>query len=273
MQQITGNVYAETRSKGANTGFVTTTEGVVMIDTPHRPSDSLKWREEISKTGVVSYIINTEPHIDHFTGNYFFPGVVVSQEETRETIAHFPLERVKERVNAIDPGEMLLMEDYQVRVPTLTFSERLSLYLGDHAFELVHLPGHTSGQLAVRIPSEGVLFTGDTVSCRVQLFMHDSDPFQWLQSIKRIEKMDVDIIVPGHGDVCDRSYLPELSSFIEEWIDTVRKAVEQGLSKEEAMDRISLLDRYPMDLEMEAMGPTVQRWNVARLYDLLSAPR
>jgi len=273
MQQIGSDIFVETKRKGSNNGFITTAEGVVMVDTPHRPSDSLKWREEVSIRGEVNYIINTEHHIDHFTGNYYFPGVVVSHEETRKAIARFTSEQVKERMHAVDPREMPLMQDYQVKVPTITFSEQLYLYLGNCTFELIHLPGHTSGQTAVRIPDQGVLFTGDNLSCRVQLFMHESDPFQWLQSLKIIEKMDVDKIVPGHGDICDKSYLPELSAFIEEWIDMVRKAIEQGLSKEEAMDRISLLDRYPMDVEMEAMGPTVQRWNVAHLYTLLSTPR
>ena len=41
MQQITSNVYAETQARGCNFGFVTTSEGVVMIDSPHKPSDSM----------------------------------------------------------------------------------------------------------------------------------------------------------------------------------------------------------------------------------------
>ena len=41
-------------------------------------------------------------------------------------------------------------------------------------------------------------------------------------------------------------------------------------SKEEAQERISFLDRYPMDIGIEWLGPDLQRWNVARLYDLLA---
>ena len=100
--------------------------------------------------------------------------------------------------------------------------------------------------------------------------MPQSDPFQWLESLKKIEEMDVNVIVPGHGEVCNKSYIPELSSFIQEWIDTVRRAVDQGLSKEEAMEKISFLDRYPVGPGIEAMGPAIQRANVERLYDLLT---
>ena len=77
------------------------------------------------------------------------------------------------------------------------------------------------------------------------------------------------MLVPGHGSICDRSYIPEMSAFIQAWVDAVTAAINQGMSLEEAQDKVSLLDRYPMDAGIEFMGPEVQRWNVARLYELL----
>ncbi len=270
MQQLTPSVYVETKRRGANTGFVTTADGIVMIDTPFRPSDALKLRDEIISRGEVRYLINTESHQDHFTGNYYFPGTVVSHEETRRAIQDFPLDKVIGRAKEIDANAASLMEGYQVRIPSITFTEQLSIYLGNHTFNLLHLPGHTVGQIAVYIPEEKVVFTGDNIFYKLQIFLHESDPFQWLQSLKKIEQMDIDMIVPGHGEVCDKSYIPELCAFINDWVDAVRKAIAQGLSKQEAMERISFLNRYPMGIGQEAMGPEVQRWNVARLYDLLT---
>ena len=60
MQQITSNVFAETQVRGCNHGFVTTSDGVVMIDSPQKPTDALKWKAEIEKHGKLRYIINTE---------------------------------------------------------------------------------------------------------------------------------------------------------------------------------------------------------------------
>jgi cyclase len=74
MQQVRPNAYAETEKRGCNFGFVTTTEGVVMIDTPQLPRDAIAWRETVAAHGPVRYIINTEPHGDHVTGNFFFRG-------------------------------------------------------------------------------------------------------------------------------------------------------------------------------------------------------
>ena len=55
MKQITDNVYVETDFPGCNPTFITTKEGIVMIDTPMRPTDALKWRLNISEKGNVRY--------------------------------------------------------------------------------------------------------------------------------------------------------------------------------------------------------------------------
>jgi glyoxylase-like metal-dependent hydrolase (beta-lactamase superfamily II) len=72
MRQLTANVLVETGLKGANHGIVTTSGGVVLIDTPHKPSDAVRLKGGIESRGRLRYGINTEPHGDHWTGNAFF---------------------------------------------------------------------------------------------------------------------------------------------------------------------------------------------------------
>ena len=86
MEQLTSSVYAETQIRGCNHGFVVTSEGVVMIDSPQKPSDALKLKEEIAKHGELRYIINTEPHGDHWTGNAYFDVPVIAHEGVRQRI-------------------------------------------------------------------------------------------------------------------------------------------------------------------------------------------
>ena len=161
------------------------------------------------------------------------------------------------------------MKGYRYRPPTITLSQRLTLYLGEHTFQLIHLPGHTPYQIAVYIPEERVVFTSDNVFHKVQAFLHQALPDEWLDSLKQLQELEADVLVPGHGSICDRSYLPEMSAFIQAWVDAVTAAVNQGMRLEEAQDKVSLLDRYPMQPGNEAMGEQVQRMNVARLYELL----
>ena len=269
MQKITDNVYAETGFRGCNPGFVVTREGVVMIDTPQIPTDAVKWRDEIAKHGPVRYLINTEPHGDHISGNYFFEGTVVAHEGTREAILAASVEQLKERLKQTAPDSLSLMEGFSYRPPTITLSQRLTLYLGDHTFQLIHVPGHTPYQVAVCIPEERVVFTSDNVFGKVQAWLHQALPYEWLDSLQRIQELEADVLVPGHGSICDRSFLPEMSAFIQAWIDAVTAAIDQGMSLEEAQDKVSLLDRYPMETGSEPMAQMVQRMNVERLYEVL----
>jgi len=269
MQKITNNVYAETGFPGCNPGFVATREGVVMIDTPQMPADAIRWRDEVAKHGAVRYLINTEPHGDHFTGNHFFKGTVIAHEGTREAILAASVEQLKKRLKETTPESLSLMDGFNYRPPTITFSQRLTLYLGNHSFQLIHVPGHSPFQVAVYIPEERVVFTSDNVFGRVQAGLHQALPYDWLDSLKRIGELEADVLVPGHGSICDRSYIAEMSAFIQDWIDAVTVAIQKGMSLEEAQGEVSFIGRYPMEAGMPFTAQEVQHMNVARLYKVL----
>ncbi|MBI4641103.1 MAG: MBL fold metallo-hydrolase [Candidatus Tectomicrobia bacterium] len=274
MQHLTSNVYTETAFRGCNPSFVVTSEGVVLIDTPQLPFDGVKWREKILKRGPLRYLINTEPHGDHIAGNFLFPeATVVAHQGVKD---RFPasirvIDDLRGELEQQNPDRLWLLAPYKPHPPTITFTEKMTLYVGDHTFELVNLPGHTKPETAVYVPQERVLFTSDNVFHKVQVWLQEADPFEWLESLKKIEEFDVDFIVPGHGAVCDKLYIPEQATFIQDWIDAVQQAIDKGISKEEAAKTISFLDRYPMDVGLESFGPRVQEMNVNNLWDRLVA--
>jgi len=269
MQKITENVYVETGFPGCNTGFVITREGLVLIDTPQMPDDAIAWRKEVDKHGPVRYVINTEPHDDHFSGNHFFEGTVVAHEATREAILNASIEQAIERIKESAPDSIPLPEGFCFRPPTITLSQRLTIHLGDHTFQLINHPGHTPYEVAVYIPEEKVVFTSDNVFYKIQASLRHAVPFEWIESLKRLQELDADVLVPGHGEICDKSYLAEQGAFIQEWIDAVSAAIDKGMSLEESQEKVSLLDRYPMMAGAESRAQWVQRTNVARLYELL----
>jgi glyoxylase-like metal-dependent hydrolase (beta-lactamase superfamily II) len=218
------------------------------------PADAIKWREEVAKHGRVRYLINTEPHGDHFTGNFFFEGTVVAHEGTRQAILAASVEQLKERFKQMEPQSLPLLEGYTYRPPTITLSQRLTIYVGKHTFQLINLPGHT--------PS-------DNVFGKVQAWLHQALPYEWLDSLKKMQDLDADVLVPGHGSVSPKSYLTEMGAFIQAWIDAVKAAIKKGMSLEEAQNKVSLLDRYPMQAGSEPMAQMVQQMNIARLYEVL----
>lgn len=275
MRKITANIYLNRRPRGqpripgCNSSFVITSEGIVVIDTPLLPTDAVRWRDEIAKRGEVRFVINTEPHRDHITGNYFFPGTVVSSQVIRAAFSEtLKMPELYKRVKEGDPEGLYLLKDYQPRLPTIAFSDRLDLYLGDHTFELIQLPGHTPGQVGVIVPQERVMFTGDNFVNGSQGSLAHCCPLEWIESLKKIEAMDVDVVMPGHGEIGDRKAVRAFRGFIQKCIDTVSRAISQGMSKEEAADRISFeTEEYPPAAHP---GPEQQRRNVIRLYEMLS---
>src|SRR5918996_1215149 len=151
MKQLTANVFVETGLKGANHGLVTTSDGLVLIDTPHKPSDAVRLRSEIERRGTLRYIINTEPHGDHWTGNAFFQVPVVAHEGVRTRILNTDLNQHLARVAAFGPEEPKLLENYAPNLPVITFEGAMTLRVGDHTFQMIHMPGHTLYQAAILI--------------------------------------------------------------------------------------------------------------------------
>ena len=299
MKQVTASIQAEDqfsvppRCRGSNWGFLVTPEGVVMFDTPMVPRTAVKWRDEISKKGEVRYILNTHHHVDHTTGNFFFSGPVVSHEITREAF-FAPLAKVagSERLDEAaqlgqgtlgyirllvgehDPESLPLLDEekYQIKVPTITFTKELTLYLGGKTIRLIHLPGHAEGHVGIYVPEERVFFAGDNFCNGTQPSLAHSFPLEWIESLKRIEAMDIDVAIPGHGEMCGLQEVQKFRHFIETCVGMTRKAIRQGMSKEEAADQISFEALYPGDRCGRAVHPgsAMQRRNVLRLFEMLS---
>ena len=271
MQQLTRNVFVETQVRGCNFGFVTTSDGIVMIDSPHKPSDALKLKAEIEKRGRLRYIINTEPHGDHWTGNGFFEVPVVAHEGVRTRIFNTDMEQHVARVGTFGPEEPKLLVGYVPNAPVITFKNGMTLHVGEHTFEMIHMPGHTLYQAAICIKEEGVVFTSDNIFHKVQTWLHEAQPDLWLESLELLRKLDEEVFVPGHGTVCGKNYLDEQGSFILEWKDYVKNAIDQGMTKDEATARLTkLIDRYPMDVGQEDRAAMVMRISAANLYDYLT---
>ena len=109
MRQLTANVFIETGQRGSNHGLVTTSDGLVLIDGPFKPSDALRLKAEIERRGRLRYIINTEPHGDHWTANAFFDVPAIAHEGVRTRILGTDLAEHVARVGTFGPDEPKLL--------------------------------------------------------------------------------------------------------------------------------------------------------------------
>jgi cyclase len=279
MRRVSGNVYAEIYFWGCNPGFLVTTDGVVMIDTPQQPIDAVRWRERLLEHGPIRYLINTEPHIDHISGNAYFPGVEVIgqvglQERYEQAVPGMTSAERLEAMKQSDPDSVWLFNhpSYPPNPPTRTFTDEFTLQVGNHTVQILHLPGHTAPQTGVYLPDEGVLFTGDNIFHKCKTFIQEADPWQWLAALKRIGEIDTAVIVPGHGEPCDRGYLAEQAAIIEAWIGAVEDFVRRGLTEEEALAQPApSIDPYPIGQRLFARSAAVDGLNVSNIHKKIVA--
>jgi len=265
MKRVTENVC--TGASICNHSFVRTKDGLVLIDTPAVPSMAVAWQSVMAALGPARYLINTEPHMDHVGGDYFFDAPIVAHEGARRAMEAASLDYFVQMLSSAAPGERL-PEGFSFRLPSITFSEGLTLYVGDHTFRLLPLPGHTPYQSPVYVPEERVLFAGDNVVTGMPLF-HEAIPDEWLLSLDALMELDIDVVVPGHGEVGDKGLIPKMKAEVIACIDAVKGAIAKGMTLEETLSSVSFLDRYPEPGADEAKRAFFQQRSLTRLYEAL----
>ena len=248
-----------------------------MVDTPYKPSTAMKLKSDVKKidhSGLgITYIINTEPHSDHWAGNSYFNVPVIAHEGVRDRIVYADIADIARQIGRSDQSESaeLLLGDYHMNSPLYTFGDHSLMNIGDHTFEMIHMPGHTPYQSAIVVKEEGVVFTSDNVFHKVQSWLHECNPDEWLNALESLRHLDEDILVPGHGLICGKDYLDEQGEFIVDWKNHVWDAISRGMDRHEIVALPNgLMERYPMDIETDTLAPTVARLNAVNLYKYLT---
>ena len=155
MENVTPNVFTTTKLRGCNPSFVTTADGVVVIDTPQLPTKAVAMRAAAESHGPIRYIVNTEHHVDHIFGNYYFRGagtVVNHRELYKRFMVVFPeLDPFAYAYESIpgdrprgtdldDAGAVALWPEREVYYADpnkgrIVFTGDLTLRVGEHTFE------------------------------------------------------------------------------------------------------------------------------------------
>jgi len=85
--------------------------------------------------------------------------------------------------------------------PSTTFSDTMTVYLGNRRVDLMHLGrAHTAGDIVIHVPDQNVMFTGDIVEYHSACYCGDGHFADWGETLDAIKRFDVDAIAPGRGD-------------------------------------------------------------------------
>jgi glyoxylase-like metal-dependent hydrolase (beta-lactamase superfamily II) len=112
--------------------------------------------------------------------------------------------------------------------------------------ELVYLgKSHSDNLIVMHFPDERALFAVDFISVKRLPYMNLSDAYfpQWIDAVKKVEAMDFDILVPGHGPLGTRTDVTEHRQYLQALYDAVLDAARQGQSLD-AMKKSITLDEF-----------------------------
>ncbi len=247
-------------------GVIFTSQGVVVIDTllfPQETSELLDLVRRKSKSGVL-YVINTHFHSDHVYGTYLFNGAeVIAHELCRQDLQRHGEEILNEAKDQIPE-----LAEVQLRLPSITFTEELTLRLGDKTLQLMHTPGTTPDSIVVYAREDKVLFAGDTVM--PVPYIVDGDRLELMESLRAIAKLSPDNIVQGHGGVLLRGEikgtLRSSIAYLETIYGRVKEKVEAGAPRGE-LRRIGIESCGKSRIPLDGLVQDLHQANLEMLYD------
>jgi len=111
------------------------------------------------------------------------------------------------------------------RGPNVTFDHELDINLGNREVQLEFLGrGNTVGDAVAYLPKEKIVIAGDLVDSPVP-YLSGGFPTEEVATLKRLEAMDFDTLVPGHGGVLKGK------AFVQQEIDLI-DAVINAMNQE-----------------------------------------
>ena len=222
-KKITEHIYGQDIWKGCNSTLVTTSEGVVLLDVPPEIEKAKIWKEFAESLGPIKYIVNTECHHDHWiTNSVFGDAVVITHAKTYKMMVGQTNKFIRERIKFLYQEPFDYPDEFYRKLPDVIFDgSRLDIHLGGKTIQLLHVPGHTPGQLAVYIPEEKAVYTSDSVQNGTRTPYHDATfEKEWLYSLELINALDFDYLIPGHGEITcvgkpgGREFIPHITDLV-----------------------------------------------------------
>ncbi|GCE20156.1 MBL fold metallo-hydrolase [Dictyobacter kobayashii] len=282
LHDIGNGIYAYLQSNGSwgwsNSGLIVTGEDTLLVDTLYDMHLTGEMHETMSRqvpaAKTIQTIVNTHADGDHTNGNGFFPAAkIISSKSTAEEMQHTVPPQVMANMLKKAPPEAYMrktlgafhFDGITQRFPTETFEGHTSLSVGAKKIELFHIgPAHTDGDTLVYLPQDRVMFTGDIVFAEAHPVVWAGPVSRWIYACDFILEQDVNVIVPGHGPVTDKSAVATLKQYFVYLFEEAEKRYKAGMN---ALDAA-----YEINYEMFSSWKNPERMipNVAAVYREIS---
>jgi glyoxylase-like metal-dependent hydrolase (beta-lactamase superfamily II) len=283
LQKIAQGVHAWIGAGGdSNGGAIETRDGLIVIDAQQNRELGEKFRDALRASfgAQVRMVVNTHFHLDHVAGNVAFAGApIVAHEKTRQLLENelgpigprgVEVNDTMAKIRMFFGGnfeELVPKSERQWFIdrvgaskpltiigPTETFIDRLEIELPSDSLHLKYWgPAHCDGDLVIYLKKASVAFMGD-------LFFHgrfpwfgDCDLNGWIAALDRVLKMDIKIVIPGHGVPATLKELEQFRNLLVAVRDAGDRAIKLGWSEDAAARDTVLTDYVTMQRYKEWM--------------------
>src|SRR5665811_231796 len=234
-----------------NIGLIVGAESALVVDT--RGSER-QGREVLGEIRGLTHLplvaANTHHHYDHAFGNFaFLPAEIWGHEQCAARLRADGL-TTKLELAAAMPALAQEYTNTRITPPNKTFPDSASLDLGGRLVHLTHFGrGHTDNDVVVVVPDVHVILAGDLVEQGEPPSFEDSYPLDWPGTLGRMLDLAEGPIVPGHGEVVDRSFVEAQLADLSALAQLARRVHFDGGSADDAL----LLSPFPATVARVAL--------------------
>ncbi len=233
LKLISDRLYEILDGSGARGGAYIGDNGVLIIDAKMQKESVEQTIEEVKKLTdkPIKYLVNTHSDGDHINGNQYFPETVtfIAHENCRKEFFH---PKQNNTPSDWDKPELASF------LPTLTFSDKMDIYLGSQKVELRYFGvGHTTGDAVVYFPEEKIAFLGDQIFLTRPQLIHSykgGNSFEHVNTLTiMLETLDAEKFCSGHSEITDRQGIKNHISLMKKRQEKIKALIEKGSSLEE----------------------------------------
>jgi glyoxylase-like metal-dependent hydrolase (beta-lactamase superfamily II) len=281
----------------SNAGLVTDGEASLLVDTLFdlnlTEAMLAAMRDVTPAAGTIDTLVNTHANGDHCYGNALVrDAIILASRASAEEMTEVPPALLAQMLEAAPQmgaaGEFLqrifgrfAFAGIESVAPNRTFEGELDWRVGDKEVRLIEVgPAHTRGDVLVHSPADRAVFSGDILFIDGTPILWEGPVDNWIRACERIEAMDVDVVVPGHGPLTDRDGPRAVREYLGYVRDEARQRFEAGLSAADAARDIALGDfaswgdaeriAVNVDTLYREFSGSFERTNMVELFSLMS---
>ncbi len=163
------------------------------------------------KLSSIKRIIMTHTHLDHIGCLAEMLKEMPEAELWIHALEAQPIEQGDDRtVYGMQMFKQMCQTQYRLKDGAFKFTVHRKLQggeileIGNMSWEVLHIPGHSMGGIALYHKEKGILIPGDVIYADYAIGrfdLHGADPSQLRASLGRLASMNVNVLLPGHNRI------------------------------------------------------------------------